>query len=473
MSRSPLTARRDTALALAASLAMSALEATVVSTAMPTVVASLGGIDGYAWVGAVYLIASTISMPVYGKLADLYGRRPTLIAGIVLFLVGSMGSGAATSMTTLVIARGLQGLGAGAMQPLAVTIVGDLYPVEQRGRVVALFGTIWGISGVAGGLVGGVIVATLGWRWVFWFNVPIGAMSIAMLLRSYHEPERARPTVAFDWIGAALLACASIALLLGAGRESPWLTIPLALVLIAIFIAWERRAVSPVLPLALVTRRVHAVASTASALQGATMMTTLMFVPLFAQGVIGASAPQAGATIAPMLVGWPIAAAATSRVLPRIGFRIPVIAGSLSVAIGLAAIAWLARAGDGVWPLRAAMFVYGAGMGFTLTAQVFAVQTSVEMSERGVATATNLFARSMGGALGVGALGVVFSTAAGTRLPPDTVRRLLDPHGRAGVVLDNVRDVLGAALVPVFVVSAVLGVAALAASLFFPRDVRR
>lgn len=472
MPSSSPTVRRATVLALAASIAMSAVEATVVSTAMPTVVAELGGIGSYAWVGAIYMIASTISMPVYGKVADLYGRRPTLIAGIAVFLVGSLASGAATSMTILVIARGFQGLGAGAMQPIAMTIVGDLYSLEERGRVVALFGTVWGISGIAGGLLGGLIVATIGWRWVFWFNVPIGALSVAMLVRNYREPPRTRALVTFDWIGASTLACASISLLLGASRESPGLTIPLGLVLVGAFVLWERRAASPVLPLSLIARRVHAIASAVSSLQGATMMATLMFVPLFAQGVLGASAPQAGATLAPMLVGWPIAAAATSRVLPRIGFRVPVIAGSVVVAGALATLAWLANVGANLWALRVAMLVYGAGMGFTLTAQVFAVQSDVGTGERGVATATNLFARSMGGALGVGALGVVFASALRDRVPPETVTGLLDPHRRAGLVLDHLQDALASALTPVFVTSALLGVVALVVSSMFPRDRR-
>jgi len=466
------TNRRATVFALLASIAMSALEATVVGTAMPTVIADLGGIDRYGWVGAAYMLASTVSMPLYGKLADLYGRRPTLIVGIVLFSLGSFGSGAAASMTMLVIARGLQGLGAGAMQPVAMTIVGDLYTLEERGRVQALFGSVWGISGIAGPIVGGLIVATIGWRWVFWINLPLGALAIALLSRSYHEAPRAKVSIAIDWLGALVLSAASIAILIGAERELPWLTIPLGLALGVVFVLIERRAKSPVLPLALVMRRGIAVASAASLLLGAAMMAAVMFVPLFAQGVLGASAPEAGSTIAPMLVGWPIAAAMTSRLLTRIGFRVPVIVGSTVVVIGLSLLALLARPGASLWALRGAMFVDGIGMGLTLTAQILAVQSSVEMRERGVATATNLFARSMGGALGAGALGAVFAAALGDRLPADTVAMLLDPHRRAGVASEAIRDALAAGLSPIFAVGAALAVAALAVSLLYPRDTR-
>lgn len=467
------TQRRSTVFALLASIAMSALEATVVGTAMPTVIAELGGIDRYGWVGAAYMLASTVTMPLYGKLADLYGRRPTLVFGIVLFTIGSFLSGAAPTMTLLVLARGLQGLGAGAMQPVAMTIVGDLFTLEERGKVQALFGSVWGISGIAGPIVGGVIVATIGWRWVFWINLPLGVLAVVMLMRSYHEAPRPKVAVHIDWAGALTLTLASIAILVGAGREHPALTIPLGLALALGFVVIERRAESPVLPLGLVLRRGIAIASASSLLLGAAMMAAVMFVPLFAQGVLGVSAPEAGSTIAPMLVGWPLAAAATSRTLPRIGFRLPVIVGSLVVALGMGAIAWLAHPGADLWALRGAMFVYGTGMGFTLTAQILAVQSSVEMNERGVATATNLFARSMGGALGAGALGAVFTAALGDRLPPETVAMLLDPHRRGDVVSPEVQSALAAGLAPIFQVGAVLGLAALVVSFFYPRDAKR
>jgi MFS family permease len=203
------------------------------------------------------------------------------------------------------------------------------------------------------------------------------------------------------------------------------------------------------------------------------MMAAVMFVPLFAQGVLGASAPQAGATIAPMLVGWPIASAMTSRTLSRIGFRIPVIVGSIVVVVGLFVVAWFAHPGASLWALRGGMFVYGLGMGFTLTAQILAVQSSVEMNERGVATATNLFARSMGGALGAGALGAVFTAALGDSLPPETVAMLLDPHRRAEVASPAIQGALATGLAPIFQVAALLGLAALVVSFFYPRDAKR
>jgi EmrB/QacA subfamily drug resistance transporter len=467
------TNRRLTVAALLASIAMSALEATVVGTAMPTVIADLGGIDRYGWVGAAYLLASTVTMPLYGKLADLYGRRPTLVFGIVMFTIGSALSGAAPSMDFLIAARALQGLGAGAMQPVSMTIIGDLFKLEERGRVQGLFGTVWGVSGMAGPILGGYIVQTIGWQWVFWINLPFGLIAIPLLFFAYHEERRERPRVSVDWAGGAALTLASIALLLGAQREWPWLTFPLGVALAVLFVGIERRAASPVLPLGLVTERRIAVTSFASFFLGAAMMGAVMFLPLFAQGVLGATAPEAGSTIAAMLIGWPIAAAFTTRMVTRIGFRLPMIFGTLLVLAGLGTLAWLARPGVSLWALRGSMLVYGLGMGLSLTAQLLAVQSGVTAKDRGVATSTNLFARSMGGALGAGALGAVFAAALGASLPAETVSALLDASHRSSVATPEIHDALAQGLAPIFQSAAALAALAMIASLLYPPDAAR
>lgn len=467
------TNRRLTVAALLASIAMSALEATVVGTAMPTVIADLGGIDRYGWVGAAYLLASTVTMPLYGKLADLYGRRPTLVFGIVLFTIGSALSGAAPSMDLLIAARALQGLGAGAMQPVAMTIIGDLFKLEERGRVQGLFGTVWGISGMAGPILGGLIVQTIGWEWVFWINLPLGFVAIPLLFFAYHEEPREKANVQVDWAGGATLTAASVAILLGAQREWPMVTLPLGLALGVVFVLVERRAGSPVLPLGLVTQRSIAVTSMASFFLGAAMMGAVMFLPLFAQGVLGATAPEAGSTIAAMLIGWPIAAAFTTRMITRIGFRVPMIFGTLLVLFGLGALAWLAQPGASLWSLRGVMLVYGLGMGLSLTAQLLAVQSGVTARDRGVATATNLFARSIGGALGAGALGAVFAAALGPSLLPERVSELLDASRRAAAVSPEIHDALAHGLAPIFQAAAVLAALAVIVSLFYPREAER
>jgi len=463
--------RRLTVTALLLSMFMAAMEATVVGTAMPTVIADLGGLALFGWVGSAYLLASTVSVPVYGKLADLYGRKPLMLFGITLFLLGSMASGSAHSIVALILARAVQGLGAGAMQPIAITIVGDLYSMEERGRVQGLFGAVWGVAGVAGPLLGGLLVQTLSWRWVFWVNVPFGIASAALLFFAFREQPRTARTLPLDWLGALLLSLASLALLLGSAGELPALTLPLGAALALLFVYQARHAADPVLPIALVMRRPIAVAAMSSLLLGATMMGILMFVPLYVQGVLGRTPAEAGATAAPMLVGWPIAATLTSRALVRVGFRTPVWIGSVLCALSLAAFAALLTPGANMLALQGVMFVYGLGMGFVNTTLLIAVQSSVGWEQRGVATATTMFSRSIGGALGVGAFGSVLAVQLGAVLPPDSVRAMLDPVRRHAISgRAEIAAALASSLAPIFWACAALAVLNVVVVAFYPRQ---
>lgn len=336
-----------------------------------------------------------------------------------------------------------------------------------------MLGAVWGISGMAGPIVGGIIVSTIGWRWVFWSNLPFGVVSVAVLFYAYHEAARPRTEVHLDWLGALVLTLSSVAILVGAERFMPYVLLPAGVLGLVAFVAIERRAASPVLPLELLSRRAIAVAGVASFVLGAAMMSAVMFLPLFAQAVLGATATEAGTTIAPMLIGWPLAAASSSRVLPRVGFRRPVIVGAGIVMVSLAATALALSPTSNLWVLRVAMFAYGLGMGLSLTAQLLAVQSGVEAAERGIATATNLFARSMGGALGAGAFGAMFTASLGTTVSAETAAALLDPHRRDLVTSEVVRVALADGLRPIFEVSAVLGLAAFLVSFFYPRDTPR
>ncbi|MDM7916721.1 MAG: MFS transporter, partial [Candidatus Eisenbacteria bacterium] len=238
---------------------MAAMEFTVVSTAMPTVIGELGGIRLYSWVFTAYMLASTVTVPIFGKIADLRGRKPVMLFGLALFLLGSMASGQARSMPALIAFRALQGLGAGAMQPIALTIVGDIFSLEERARMQGIFGSVWGFAGLVGPLLGGIIVHTLSWRWVFYVNVPFGVASALLLLTSFHERiERQRHTL--DLGGAALFTVACVALLLGAhGGTMAVAGLPVAAVGFLLFFRAERRSPEPILPLELFTRRVMAV----------------------------------------------------------------------------------------------------------------------------------------------------------------------------------------------------------------------
>src|SRR5690349_16049990 len=263
------TNRPLTVASLILSLSMAAMEMTVVSTAMPTVVGDLGGIHYYSWVFTAYLLTSTVTVPMYGKLADLYGRKPVLLLGIAIFLVGSMASGLSTSVGALIAFRALQGLGAGAMQPTALTIVGDIYSLEERARMQGLFGAVWGVAGLVGPLLGGIIVKYLSWRWVFFINVPAGIAAAALLVVALHENVEHRRH-SLDWAGSALLTFGLTALLIGVqGGRASAAGLPLAAVSLGIFFFVERRAPEPVLPLDLFRQRVMAVATTSGALVGA------------------------------------------------------------------------------------------------------------------------------------------------------------------------------------------------------------
>ena len=280
--------------ALLLALFMAAMEMTVVSTAMPTVVAELGGALHYAWVFTAYMLASTVTVPIYGKLADLHGRKPVMMVAMALFLVGSMASGQARSMHQLIAFRALQGIGAGGMQPMALTIVGDIFKIEERAKMQGVFGAVWAIAGLIGPLLGGIIVATLSWRWVFYVNVPFGIVSAAMLTFSLVETVEKRKH-GLDVAGALVLSAAVVALLLGTDGEWPWVLLPVSVVLVAVFIAVEARAKEPILPLQLFKQRILATSSVLSALSGGAMVGLVTFVPLYAQGVLGSTPTEAAA----------------------------------------------------------------------------------------------------------------------------------------------------------------------------------
>jgi EmrB/QacA subfamily drug resistance transporter len=390
---------------------MAAMELTVVSTAMPTVIAELGGAARYAWVFTAYMLASTVTVPMYGKLADLYGRKPVLLAALSLFLLGSMASGQARSMNSLIVYRSIQGIGAGGVQPMAVTIVGDIFEVEERAKMQGLFGAVWAIAGLIGPLLGGFIVATVSWRWVFYLNVPFGIASAVVLSRSFVE-NVTRKSHRLDVAGAATLALAVIALLLGADGTLPRGVLVASPVLFALFVVVERRATEPILPLALFAEPALATSCAVSALAGAAMLGYVTFLPLFVQGVLAGTPTAAGSSIAPMAVAWPISSALCGRLIGRLGFRTPVRIGMVLVSLsGLALVAFLTASDTSLGSLRLAAMGFGLGMGFTNTALVIAIQASVAHEQRGVATASTMFFRNIGSTVGVGVMGGVLAHA--------------------------------------------------------------
>jgi EmrB/QacA subfamily drug resistance transporter len=472
VSQDPKSNRPLTVVAVLLSLAMAALETTVVATAMPTVVGDLGGLELYGWVGAVYLLGTTVTIPLYGKLADLYGRKPIMLLGLALFLAGSMASGMARSMAQLIAFRAVQGIGAGGLQPVALTIVGDIFTIEERARIQGLFGAVWGVAGMAGPLLGGVIVRALSWRWVFYINVPFGLLSAAMLQLAFHE-KLARTERKLDFAGAALLATAILALLLGASGVVPALTLSVAIVSAGGFLFVESGAPEPILPLSLMRRRIIASSSVAAAFLGGLLMATLLYLPLYVQAVLGGTPTQAGITVAPMMVGWPLASALSARLLVRFGMRPLVRAGTAIAAMASILVAWLLEAHGSLSALRLAMFVSGVGLGTANTALLIAVQHAVTWEQRGVATASAMFLRTIGGTVAVGALGAVLAHTLGADVPSELVNRLLGPERGRGIdpaALQPIASAIDHALGFVFAANAGIGVAAALSGLFFPKS---
>lgn len=469
----PTTRRALTTAALLLLMALSAMEATVVSTAMPTVIAELGGVAHYGWVAAAYFLAVTVATPVYGKLADSLGRKPVALFSVALFLLGSFASGLAGNIAVLIAARAVQGLGAGGLQPVTLTIVGDLYTLEERGRVQGLFSGVWAASGIAGPLLGGWIVHEASWRWVFWVNVPIGLLGAAVLVRAYHEGRAEGARATLDVPGAALFSVATLALLLGVNGTATAPMLAASAALFAAFVRVEARAEDPMLPVSLLRERVIAVTSVSGFLLGAAMMASLLMLPLYAQGVLHRSPTEAGASVAPMLLGWPLAAMVTSRLLSRVGVRPPVLVGSALIALSLIALALTISPRVRVGTLQGWMFVYGLGMGLAATATLLAVQASVPWSRRGVATSTNLFARSVGGALGTGGLGALLAHRLHGRVPAGVIRALLDAHHRHDHAMSAAARGLAQAMQPIFSVLAVLAVLNLAVVTLVPERLHR
>jgi EmrB/QacA subfamily drug resistance transporter len=450
---------------------LAAAESTVIATAMPSVVADLGGLELYGWVGAMYMLATTVTIPIWGKLSDLWGRKPVIIAGLVTFLVGSMACGVAPSMGALIAARVLQGIGAGGVQPIALTIIGDLFSPKERARIQGVFGAVWGVAGIAGPILGGLIVRALTWRWVVYLNLPFGVLAIVLMAIALGP----RPTSSvekrpMDFAGAALLSTSVLALLAGVAGRAPLLMLPTSAIALAIFVVVERKHPEPLLPMDLMRQRIIAVSSAAGGVVGGVMTASVIYLPLFAQAVMQASPASAGAIVAPMLVGWPVASAASGRLLLVVGTRPLVRTGFTIVACSAIALDFLVHRDASANELRAAMFMFGTGMGLANTALLITVQDSVPFQRRGVATASTMFFRTIGGAIAVGVLGAILAHALSGRVPEAVLDSLLGPdHGRSlGADVARYREEMKDGMGPLFHVLAVLSVLGALLGMLFP-----
>jgi EmrB/QacA subfamily drug resistance transporter len=469
--------------ALMLGMFLAALDQTIVSTALPTIVGELGGIDHLSWVVTSYLLASTASTPLYGKLGDMYGRKPVFLAAILIFLGGSLLSGLSQSMGQLIAFRGLQGVGAGGLMVGAQAIIADIVPPRERGRYMGLIGSVFAVASVAGPLLGGFLVEALSWRWVFYVNMPIGVAAVLVVwFRLRLRTPATRHDI--DYLGAVLLTAGVSALILvttWGGNQYDWgspVIVGLAVagvILLAIFIWHEGRAAEPIIPLGLFRSAVFRVASSLGFLIGLAMFGAIIFIPLFLQLVYGVSPTSSGLRMLPLMAGLLGASVISGRAISRIGrYKAFPVAGTAVTAVGMFLLSRL-EVDTAPWLASVYMLVLGIGIGLVMQVLVLVVQNDAPSRDIGVATSTATFFRSMGGSLGVALFGAIFASRLEhelTSLPPAVASRL---GGGVNVSPDEVHalppvlrhDFLVAfvdALQPVFLVGAALTAFAFALS---------
>jgi EmrB/QacA subfamily drug resistance transporter len=478
------------------SVFLAAMESTVVATAMPTVIASLGGIEIYSWTFSAFLLASTVTMPLWGRLADQLGRRGVYLAGLSIFLVGSALSGLSQSMAQLITFRAIQGLGAGSLVTIGMTIIADLWGLERRAKMQGYFSSVYGIASVAGPLVGGFLTDAISWRWVFYINLPFGLAAMIAIRLGLGDEEAARSRPSFDYLGTVVFTAAVSALLIGlveAGREVSWIRgsvlglVALSVALLIAFIAIERAAAEPVVPLTLFAIPMVRAAAATGFLSGMAMFGAISYVPLFLQAVTASSAMQAGFVLMPFVIGWVACSILGARMVLRVGYRSVVLVGMLALTA-----AFLLMAGWNESLTRGAamrdMALAGVGMGLVFVPMLIAVQSAVPHAVLGSATSVTGFFRFIGGAVGVAVMGSVMSQRLHAELAalvaaapaglqeglrrvaahPDLIVNPLTRGGLGAEVLAQLRPAMAHAVGSVFVVGLVVAVVALASAFLVP-----
>ena len=455
---------------LMVALLLAALDQTIVATALPRVVSELGGISQYSWVFTAYVLGSTVTVPLYGKLGDAHGRKPLFMIAISIFLVGSVLCGLAQNMVQLVIFRAIQGVGAGGLFPLTLAMVAMIVPPRDRGRYQGLIGSVFAGASIIGPLIGGFIVDNASWRWIFFVNVPVGIAAMAVI--AVTMPKRPyRQEHSIDWLGAAVLALGTTALLLGlvwGGRDYPWASAPVlgalgaAVVLLAAFAVVEREVREPILPFDLLRNQTVASSEACMFLVGAAMFGTISFVPLFVQGVIGTSATSSGVVLTPLLLGAVTTSFVSGQIVSRTGrYRPNTLIGPIVLGLGELML-WRLDVNSTNAEAARDMVIAGIGLGMMMQIFVLSIQNSVERSAMGSATALSQFSRSIGATLGVTLMGVIVNQ----RLP-------------SGVGADNAtihrlplagREALAHAITPAFLLAAILCVFVFVISLLWVRE---
>ena len=432
--------------ALALGMLLAALDQTIVSTALPTIVGDLGGLNHYSWVVTAYLLASTITQPIYGKLGDLYGRKKIFQAAIAIFLLGSALCGLAQNMLELTGFRALQGLGAGGLMVTALAIIGDVVPPRERGRYQGYMGGVFAIASVVGPLIGGFLTQHASWRWVFYVNLPVGAIALVVIAVVLQDDPGERKAHRIDYEGAVALALGSGLLTLGltwGGTQYPWGSwhvigsFLIGVAGVVAFVAIERRAAEPLIPLRLFRNGIFNTSTAMSFLVGVAMFGTIIYVSLFLQVVHGTTPTAAGLKLLPLMGGLLAASIGSGRTISKIGrYRAFPIVGTALISVGMYLLSRIGVS-TGYLLLSVAMVVLGFGLGLVMPVLVLAVQNAVPRPEMGVATAASIFFRSIGGSFGVAIFGTVFANRLGFWLPRDLPKSAHLNAGAAGALLHS------------------------------------
>jgi EmrB/QacA subfamily drug resistance transporter len=476
---------------------LAALETTVVGTAMPTVIASLGGLNVYSWVVSAYLLTSTVTVPVWGRLSDLLGRKTLYTIAVIIFLVGSALSGAAPTIWWLIIARAVQGFGAGGIIPLGMTINGDIYTLRERAKVQGLFSIMWGLASIVGPLAGGFITEHFSWPWVFYINIPFGIAAALIVGLALKEPAKTQKPV-IDYAGASWLFISITLLLIVLGESSDmraWRNPLMSIAVIGIFVfgilfvRTEQKAAEPIIPLSIFRNRIVAYGSLTGFMMGTAMFGGLTFIPLFVQGTLGGSATEAGAVLTPLLLGWVTLALIGGRLMLKIGYRPTILIGLVFVFVSFFILSRITQFTPR-WVLLTDIGLMGSGLGLVVLTLVLATQNSVERSQLGIATSLTQFSRSIGGAVGVAVMGTMLTVGLASQqaeiqrasgLPEAEVAEivhnpspLIEPGARAKLppaLLHSMEGALAQALHKVFIVGAIFAGFALIAGFLLPASV--
>ena len=490
-SHKPINTNRSVVLAsVLLAIFIAAIEGTIVATAIPSIVGDLGGFSLFSWVFSSFLLAQAVTIPIYGKLADLYGRKPVFAFGIIVFLIGSVLCGLAKTMNMLIVFRLIQGLGAGAVQPIATTVIGDIFSLSERARIQGYISSVWGVSSIIGPALGAFFVQYVHWSWIFWVNVPIGLFAVAgiwfFLGETVHKQQHN-----IDYIGSALIFVSISALMIvfiQAGTVWEWTSTPVILLFgifvvgFYLFILQEKHTVEPIMPLAIWKDSLLVVSNLATLTTGIVIIGISSFLPTYIQGVMGKSPIISGVVLAFMTIGWVIGATFAGKIMFKFGFRRIAIVGGFWILMGSMLLITMRPERGWLWAGAGSLLI-GVGMGFARTVFIVGIQDSVEWKMRGVATASNMFMNILGNTMGAALLGGVLNTKlisylkgiSGESLNVDVINVLLDPNKREALpdkVLYIMTSGLTVSLQYVFYGIGMIAILSFALVLFFPAKIK-